>query len=203
MLETVDFIVPSYWEVLDLLSGSGVKFVVYIIVSFWLGFLLERFFCWKLMKEMGTEIDEMRQRFVGAKNLVAARVMPVKEFPVSHQEASPESLSRLPIQDIDTRSVPHTERWMESTRVTQMHHNTKHRIVLITKVLGPNKLGIRPQTSLLGFEKAPPVVGKPYQVSLEVGPLLTTSVVHKISDEYIQTDNSLYKVQVQNEEGNN
>jgi len=75
----------------------------------------------------------------------------------------------------------------------------KHRKVVVTKLIGSRDKVPRLQTALEGIEIAPPVVGKCYKVKLDGGHLfLRTSLVSKISDGYIHTRNSVYKVEVLN-----
>jgi len=195
MMESIHFTLPTYWEVLHFLSELDVKFVVSVIVSFCLGFLVRRFLDGRLMKEMTYQIEDLRMRLRGAMNLVAARRRSIDEIPVSFEEAPRESISQPTIKDIDMAKSQHTEGGMKPTDSREMHPKAMRRIVLITKVLGAEEVGISLQTPLLGYEKAPPVVSQPYQVELEGGRLLTTSVVNKISDEYVHTHNSLYKVE--------
>jgi len=77
-----------------------------------------------------------------------------------------------------------------------------HRKVVVTKLIGSKDKVPRLQTALAGIEMAPPVVGKCYEVKLNDGHLfLRTSLLSKISDGYIHTRNSVYKVKVLNRGG--
>jgi len=195
MMKTIDLTWPSYSEVLHFLSESDVKSVLFIILCFCLGFLLRRLLSRKTMKEISYEIEEMRTRLKGAVSLLATMGIPIDEIPVSFKGALPESESRHAIKDIDITRGKAAQRTGESEDLRNMHE-ARQRRVCITKLIGEEDNGITLQAPICGFEGSRPGVGEPYQIVLEDGDNLVTSVVVKISDEYVHTRNSLYKVEV-------
>jgi hypothetical protein len=207
-METINFIIPTYLEVRDSLSHLDSQFIAFALVAFCLGYLLmRRVRDKKLMNGMREEAEELRARVQGAEGLLAKinayelrEEIHVVEAEVAKRNASQPIISYPEMEDTDIADGPDTLEEVEPGDLWEMYHKPEHRKVVLTKLVGSEYAGTPLQSPELGFEILPAVVGKPYLVELERGGLLRTSVVTKISDGYIHTHNSLYKVEVLNEE---
>ena len=206
-METIDFIIPTYLEIRDSLSQLDFQLIAFALVAFCLGYLVRRLRRKRLINDMQEGLEELRKRVQGAEGLLASteplelrEEIRVFEAKVANENASHAIISYQEMEDTDISDGPDALEEVEAVDLWEMHHKPKHRKVVLTKVVGSEHTGTRLHSSELGFEILPAVVGKPYLVELEGGGLLRTSVVRKISDGYIHTHNSLYKVEELNGE---
>lgn len=204
-METIDFIVPTYWEVWDVLSRLDLRFIVSGVVVFCVGFVLRRILGGRLMSKKREEIQELRKRLQGAERVLEGEKRPEPEEDIGNgsmdEVVSLETVNHREIEDHDIIEDSGTSEGVEPAELWEMYHKAEHRKVIVTKVIGPRNSGPTFRTPLSGIEVAPPVVGKPYQVQLKEGTLLRTTVVTKLSKGHIQTENSVYRVEVLNRGG--
>jgi len=204
-METIEFIIPTYWEIWDILSQLEWRLIVFAGVVFCVGFLMRRIWGRRLISEKRMEIQELRKRLQGAENLLEEerRSKPKEEIDTESmgEDISPVTISHGEIDDPDIMDELYSQEGLEPAELWEMYHKAEHRKVIVTKVIGPRNSGPTFRTPLSGIEVAPPVVGKPYQVQLKEGTLLRTTVVTKLSKGHIQTENSVYRVEVLNRGG--
>jgi hypothetical protein len=208
MMENIDFILPTYWQIQDALSRFDLELNGMTFVAFCLGFLLGRVLEKKLRNDMRQEIEALRKRMRGAEDLLTEEKPPelgkeklAVEGEISHEDALRHSITRRDIKDGHITDEQDIFEGLEPAGLWEIYFKSKHHKVVITKLVGPEPAGETLQTPLSGYELAPPDVGERYQVVLDDGRLLRTSVVTKISNGYIHTHNSLYKVEESNRKG--
>ena len=199
-METIDFIVPTYWEVWDVLSRLDLRFIVSGVVVFCVGFVLRRILGGRLMSKKREEIQELRKRLQGAERVLEGEKRPEPEEDIGNgsmdEVVSLETVNHREIEDHDIIEDSGTSEGVEPAELWEMYHRPEHRRVVITRLSGPKNAGARLHIPLSGIEIAPPVVGKCYKVELDDGRLLRTPPLTEISNRYICTHNSLYKIEV-------
>jgi len=70
------------------------------------------------------------------------------------------------------------------------------RKVRITKASGKNHVPVRPFSSVEGWEAEQPKVGEKYRLYTHDGHVFATSPVTAVKSDYLQTQNSLYRIEV-------
>jgi hypothetical protein len=202
-METVDFIIPDIWQLLDLWSNLQLKFVIFPIVAFILGFLIRRFLNKRFINEMNDETEDLRNRLRSAKRLLSREYQPLAK----HGEVYGEQESRVEeASPGDDSSVKDTmETALDRGDTTSIHPDStdqpppgQKRTVRLVKVFGKESKTKLPST-IVGIEEVPPEVGRSYRVIQGDGSAFCTSTVTKVGIGYIRTENSVYEIEVVNQ----
>jgi hypothetical protein len=190
-MEPVHFVLPAYWEISEWLNNLDLILILSPMIAFCLGFFCRLFLDKRAMREMRQEIADLKVRVLGAENLLSGQTKQDWQVVETVDDTSDQECTAIP----EGRPVNQTLADTDLTQAKEVLPQTPRKRVCVTKVVGKDSFAAKLQTPLLGFEKAPPVVGERYQVVLQDGNVLNTSEVIKISNEYIHTVNSLYKIE--------
>ena len=202
-METVDFIIPDIWELWDLWSSLQLKFVIFPIFAFILGFLIRRFLNKRFLNEMNDEIEDLRNRLRSAKKLLSREYQPLAR----HGEVYAEKKSRVEAASPgDDPSIKDTmETALDRGETTSIHPDStdqspprRKRTVRLVKVFGKESKTKLPST-IVGIEEMPPEVGRSYRLIQGDGSAFCTSTVTKVGVGYIRTENSVYEIEVVNQ----
>jgi hypothetical protein len=168
------FRVPLALERFDWWTGVELQSLILLIICFGLGFLARHFMNWGSLDELRDDIEDLRVQFREAGNLRSR----------THEHKQPR-IYAIPEEFLPERGEPSIL--------------AQKRKVRVIKLSGENsETGAK--TSVIGLEEAPPEVGNHYVVIIEQGEIFCTSPVSRISSRYIQTKNSLYEIELINEE---
>jgi hypothetical protein len=204
------------------MEGIDFKWIFHLMAFLIMGLCLVFLMIWILARmslgEIRQEMDILRKRLRIAEKFVRLELSssePVVEKPdVTNepQKGSDAEMASLtpegeretqPVQDGDgpDDSITHEET-LEDSSVVPAHQEAEtsglsqeKRRVRIKKVIGDDRK-IKLQTTFLGLEENPPALGRPYRVSIGEGKVLCTSEVAQITERYVQTQNSVYELEV-------
>jgi hypothetical protein len=181
--------------------SENLWFVLIFVAAFVSGFFLCKYLDRRTLEDLKDEMEELRVRLQGAENLLSEkairtwqRVTHSNDTPDSHKgsvnngegHVAPDHTKVFAGEQVDRRNGSAGSETMAETRRGQK--------IRLTKVIGTDNR-IRHQESILGFEETPPVVGESYRIMKEGGGSFYTSVVTRVSPGYIQTLNSVYKIE--------
>lgn len=202
-METVDFIIPDIWELMDLWSSLQLKFVIFPIVAFILGFLIRRFLNKRFLNEMNDEIEDLRNRLRSAKRLLSREYQPLaKDVQVFGEQKSRVEVASLgddfSLKDTMETAPDRGEKTGIHPDSTDQEPPPQKRTVRLVKVFGKERKTKLPST-VVGIEEVPPEVGRSYRVIQGDGSAFCTSTVTKVGVGYIRTENSVYEIEVVNQ----
>lgn len=198
------------------------KWIFHLMAFLIMGVCLVFLMIWILARmslgEIRQEIDILRKRLGIAEKFVRLELShsePVVEKPDVTNEPQGGSDAEMasltpggeretqPVQDGDgpDESITHEETLKDSSVVPAQQEpevsglSQEKRRVRIRKVIGDDRK-IKLQTTFFGLEENPPALGTPYRVSIGEGKVLRTSEVARITERYVQTQNSVYELEV-------
>jgi hypothetical protein len=110
-------------------------------------------------------------------------------------ETIQETFGLLEMMDTDVSPGRDSQETIELLDSESFAYAAHKRKVLITRMIGSDTLALKAQASISAIELTPALIGAPYRAVLQDGICLKTSAVVKISNRYIQTLNSVYKIE--------
>ena len=190
--------------------NTGLWLVASLLVGLGLGFLIAHLLSRRGLREMGREMEELRWRLANAESVVSGS----RNRAWKGGQADSET---LPVEDEDDRDEPPTlrikyESVQDSIRPeveacesqisakSQVTSSSGNRRVRVTKTLGPHAK-FRIHDSFEGVEEAPPVARQRYRVRTDRDMVIRTSPVLSVSLPYIQTLNSVYRIELLRDDG--
>jgi len=181
--------------------GYEMLSIVIVVAAFFSGFYLCRLLDKRLLKDMQVETDALKERLHGAENLLSQRTIqnwPDTEPVTDTSDAKAEDAfegkvaPRLDETQMSVKGSAELDtRFLGSDSGAPSAFRQK---VRLTKVIGQEN-GVRLLRPILGIQETPPVVGESYRIIKEDGGTFYTSVVIKVSPGYIQTLNSVYRIE--------
>jgi len=201
-MDTVGFIIPTYWEIWDAWSKLDLKLIAILLASFVLGFQIRRFMNRRLLSEMKEDIVDLKGRIEDAEDLLSREPVSV----VQEIENPPRGLDSLKdgfpgetkefASDITyTSEEKLVDEGVKPTDSTPLDRNRPKQMVRLTQIVGDVDGGTTDQPPILGFEENPPVEGESYRILKEDGSILYIQPVTKVTSEYILTEDSVYKIE--------
>jgi hypothetical protein len=175
----------------------GLLSIVILVAVFVAGFLVSKIWGRRSIHEMKEEMETLRMRLLGAEHLLSEKAMQswqgINTLDTASGRQAADVRGGMDRLDLDKTGISSGKR-KRSKGSGAMVQPERGQKVRLTKVIGPED-GIKLQFPLLGLEEAAPVVGESYRMLKEDGGTFCTSVVTKISPGYIQTLNSVYKIE--------
>lgn len=201
-MDTIEFIIPTYWEIWDAWSKLDLKLIAILLASFFLGFQIRRFMNRRLLSEMKEDIVYLKTRIEDAEDLLSREPVSV----LQEIENPPTSLDSLkdgtPGETKEfgsgmtyTSEEKLVDEDVKLTDSTPLDRSRPRQMVRLTKIVGDVDGGTTDQPPILGFEENPPVEGERYRILKEDGSTLYIPPVTKVTSEYILTDDSVYKIE--------
>jgi hypothetical protein len=179
-------------------------FVASLLVGIGLGFLIAHLLNRRGLREMGREMEELRWRLANAESVVSASRNRAwkggqagsETFPDEDEDEGDEpSTLRIEYESVQDSLRPEVEGCDSQVGPkSPATSSSGNRRVRVTKILGPHAK-FRIHDSFEGVEEAPPVARQRYRVRTDCDAVIRTSPVLNVSLPYIQTLNSVYRIE--------
>jgi hypothetical protein len=183
-------------------NGFLLRVLPFLIVGICLLFII----LWILhrisVKEMQKEIQSLRNRLTKVKASKRVSSLQAERVPRRNRRSIPSANpapSHTPASDRQILEDTHTASDVEQNKEQKDSEHAEQsgvgRRVKITKLLG-KEIDIKLRSTFVGFEVMPPEEGKGYRLALDDGRMLHTSPVVQVMPRFIETQNSLYELEI-------